>query len=1118
MKRLIKVLTLFITAVYISNIYASAATVEIASGAGFEMIEEKYLEDFSSNAYRFRHSKTGAELIYVDDGSDTAQFSIGFKTPPLNSRGGNHVLEHSLLCGSGKYPTKNLMYYLRNASAAEEINAYTVDDFTYYSIKTKNQTEYYNLIDAYMNGLFDPMLLSDENIFRQQGIRLEYVNGEIAYNGVVYNELKLKSLESADSSIDFLNGKLYGELYGNTTPSFIAGGTVDAIKDLSYSETLDIYKKYYNPSNCMVYLSGEQDLEKTLGALDEFFKNYDLMQTNVDFADTKRLPLSETVEYNMDSKTVDIGFLSSGVPMDSDMSEIYAREIVFNIIRNRMSRTGYACYSSGGNAGGIANVALLIAGIPTEDKDKAIADYKNTLEQLSVEGFNEAELRGEIESLIAENKDTSLYPAEQMIFKGYTYAGDPFKFTEISETYNFLINNPDYFSNILKKYFTENPYSITAVSGNDNAPVQDEPPALSAEDIEKIKAETEAFRAWADAPDSEEVIESIPTLTLEEFDRPQENYSPEYENLGGIDLYKTISDEFDPAALAFYFPINIQDDELMYLQTLTSYLSFQAQKRGYDDISFEINGMGDYNDGSKFNRHFYIGLSSSNGDIADKTRDMIEFLKDPGLWSDENFDEYVSSAADNIISGAYSDPYYISYDLMLSSLSPEQRLYASTSGALRQGSIPYYRFLREMESAAAERRSYIDKTAGLLSRLILNSAPIVEYRGSDAEYSSVKNAVIQLFAGKQKQAVSVLSLPMGYDSVAVITNLPDSTHFMLSGKLESGLFSGKLTVLANVVSAKYLEPTLRGKYGAYGSNMSFDRSIGMLCACSGLSDIDAAIEVWKGIPDFLRTLEITQKELDGFIIAAVKEYDEYYNDSAYGAMLALTGKTTKDIEKVRGEMLDVTVEDLRNYADLIDSLISQNRVFAVLGKEGADTADHEFSYYVDSQTLQIAPMLKKDETVYTADPLFASDEYLTRAQVAEMLSKVMVDDRKAENPAVFGDLGGYEEYTGYIEALYEKGLLRGYEDGSFAPGAYLTRAEFAAIIAKFIFGGETDDGSLNLSFTDLTPEHWAYDHIIKTAEAGILNGCDDGSFRPDEPITCSQAASAFLKAASDQKN
>ena len=255
-----------------------------------------------------------------------------------------------------------------------------------------------------------------------------------------------------------------------------------------------------------------------------------------------------------------------------------------------------------------------------------------------------------------------------------------------------------------------------------------------------------------------------------------------------------------------------------------------------------------------------------------------------------------------------------------------------------------------------------------------------------------------------------------------------------------------------------------------------------------------------------------------FIIAAVKEYDEYYNDSAYGAMLALTGKTTKDIEKVRGEMLDATVEDLRNYADLIDSLISQNRVFAVLGKEGADTADHEFSYYVDSQTLQIAPMLKKDETVYTADPLFASDEYLTRAQAAEMLSKVMVDDRKAENPAVFGDLGGYEEYTGYIEALYEKGLLRGYEDGSFAPGSYLTRAEFAAIIAKFIFGGETDDGSLNLSFTDLTPEHWAYDHIIKTAEAGILNGCDDGSFRPDEPITCSQAASALLKAASAQKN
>ena len=188
------------------------------------------------------------------------------------------------------------------------------------------------------------------------------------------------------------------------------------------------------------------------------------------------------------------------------------------------------------------------------------------------------------------------------------------------------------------------------------------------------------------------------------------------------------------------------------------------------------------------------------------------------------------------------------------------------------------------------------------------------------------------------------------------TKIEYENSFMLGGYVpDTGYeFSGKMNVLARVLESRYLLPVLRGKYGAYGTRVTvYNNSITFSTA--GLKNLDVAIDTWGGMGNFLRSLEMTQEELDAIILSAVKEYDEWLNDTAYGARMALSNKTPADVERVRDEILSATVEDIRGYADFIDALIAQNRLYAVLSEDDAASTNYPFSYRVNNQTLEITP-------------------------------------------------------------------------------------------------------------------------------------------------------------------
>lgn len=923
-----------------------------ARTAGFELVKTVESPDLGGTMYYFKHIKTGAEVLYLDNNTQYWEFTIGFKTPPIDSTGANHVLEHALLDGSEKYPTKNLMYYIQGCTLSDSVLAFTAADCTYYGIKTPVQTEYYNLMDVWMNGIFHPLLLTDENIFRQEGIRLECVDGTVQYNGVVYDELKLKSFDTSENSLEFLSNKLYSELYGETAPLFNSGGTIDGIKQLQYKDLLRVYNTYYIPSNSMTYISGKQDISKALAVLNSFFDKFDSETVKISFEDTKKLPSRPVSEYNItdETQTVDIGFMSAGIMLDADMKDLYAHEIICNMIYARMGKICENVYALGGNSGGIQNGAISVSEIPIAEKDAVIAAYNDILAEFA-NGFDSEELAVATEECVNARKDAFTSGTDLTLFEGIVYRNDPFFYTNMASVSEELASDPTIFDSVLRKYFIETPYKVIVVSGNGAKQTQDDIPVLSDVELEKLVADTAAFNKWRDEKDDPAVIASIPWLTLNEYQFTPKYENPSFEQVGSVPFYYTITETDEPSS-TLYFPIRVSGEELPYLQLLTSYLTMRADEAGYTDIYFDLAAMESVLDSEVINPQLCISLNPSDGNYESVIKKLIEFLGSDTTWDKAAMADFLSDAADKLMVSTYSRPSNTVYAFKQSSLSAGERFIENTIGSLWAGSIPYYKLLRACSSGDAA--TLAEKLRTMAQTIVLESLPTAELVGK-AGYDTFKSAVSSAFAngGAPKGEPPVIPNEKLYP-LLVTTKIEYENLFMLGGYVPDTEyeFSGKMNVLAKVLESRYLLPVLRGKYGAYGTRVTvYNNSITFSTA--GLKNLEVAIDTWGGMGDFLRSIEMTQEELDAIILSAVKEYDEWLNDTAYGARMALCNKTPADVERVRDEILSATVEDIRSYADFIDALIAQNRLYAVLSEDDAASTDYPFGYRVNNQTLEI---------------------------------------------------------------------------------------------------------------------------------------------------------------------
>ena len=234
---------------------------------GFRVSRMSHIEEVNADAYLMEHVKSGARLLYLDSDDDNKVFYICFRTTPDNSKGTPHIMEHSTLCGSRKYPLKEPFVELAKGSLNTFLNAITWPDKTMYPIASRNMVDFHNLMDVYLDAVFYPNCLKDPQILMQEGWHYELENKEapLTYNGVVYNEMK-GALSSPEA---IMEDRATERLFPDNTYGVESGGDPEVIPMLSFREFTEFHRRFYHPSNSYIYLYGDMDIEKTLAYIDE---------------------------------------------------------------------------------------------------------------------------------------------------------------------------------------------------------------------------------------------------------------------------------------------------------------------------------------------------------------------------------------------------------------------------------------------------------------------------------------------------------------------------------------------------------------------------------------------------------------------------------------------------------------------------------------------------------------------------------------------------------------------------------------------------------------------------------------------------------------------------------
>ncbi len=1044
------------------------------------------------------HTDTGAQVVWLDNGSETREFAAGFRTPPEDSKGANHVLEHSLLCGSEQYPLNDLMHILQNSSVAQEINAYTSEDYTTYVFSTTDEQDFYNLADIYTTCVLFPRLRTEPNIFKQQGIRTEWVNGKAQYNGIVYSELRLRNLDTAQNSLNFVSSQLYENLYGDTSPTFDAGGAIPDILDLTYEDVIRVYNSYYTPSNMLVYTAGEQDISKTLAMLDKYLDQTDDQKHPTIQIDAEPVAPSQLVqEYNVTNatQTVDIGFMAHGPSLlDSKKSEAWGALVTCIQQMLRAQFPDALAYTVGGNAGGVYNVGVILSQVPIAQKDAAVAAMQQVLADIAQNGIPSDMLNDALD----QQEEAQQFGREE-VFTGFAYAEDPLACVGRADVITGLRNDPEYFKTLATEWM-DSSYQTLVVSGNGATQSETYEPQLTAAELEQVKRDTEDFNAWLDQPDDPAVLARLPMLDLEDFADDPFSMNQTSETAEGVTYYFNEEAQSQTPSFSLYFPVEVKNEDVALWCLLCEFLNDRMQAAGLSGYLGMSSGER-YDDPDTLHPALVLGGSGEAGKTGEAVQTLAAWLQSPPLADTAALRAFLTERK-SALRAQYSDPYYYEYSMMLQASTQPNRFMNRIPAGFVGASMSYKDFIDAAVVNPDGDAALLTRMRTLLDGVLQRTGVAAEFTGSRADYTDFQQAVAAYIAALPAGtgASSCEWLPQGWPSALVISsNTQASNHVMLVGAFENRPDSMAVyDVLGAVLTAKYMLPELRDRRGAYGATLRFEPN-GVTMVSSGGVSVDEAIAVFRGAAAFLRALELAPSELAGFKVSAVSEFD---NNAAWerasGLGLARAGRTQADYAAERAAILAVTEDDLKACADELERMLQQATVFAQTTKSAAAGVQYPFAAHVDGDTGKVTPQLRSDI------PVSNDTTPVTRGEVAELLAECLVDQSAAEQSDLerFTDVTSGSAQANALAKLHGRGLLNGYADGSYRPQEKITRAEFCTIASALTKDTSKAGGQ---SFRDVPDNHWAHDVIAGMAAQGILEGYGDDTFRPEEPITHQQA-------------
>lgn len=949
--------------------------------AEYEILDEHRVEDVQSDGFILRHKKSGARIAILSNNDDNKVFYIGFRTPPEDETGVPHIIEHTTLCGSKKFPVKDPFIELAKGSLNTFLNAMTYPDKTVYPIASCNDQDFKNLMDVYLDAVFNPNITKYEEIFKQEGWHYELTgkDDELKINGVVYNEMK-----GAYSSPDeVLSSQIYRSLFPDNTYSKDSGGNPEYIPKLTYEAYLDFYHKYYHPSNSYIYLYGDMDVVERLEWLDkEYLSLYDYKKVNSEINKQPAFDKIKNVEaqysITMDDSQENKTYLSYNRVVGDTLDEMLYQ--AFDVL-------DYALVSS---PGAPVKQALIDAGIGDDvygsydagilqpvfsfvaknanasQADEFESIIENTLKEVVKTGINKEALLAGINSSEFKFREADFGQFPKGLLFGLNCLDSwlfddmkPFIHLECLGTFAKLRKavDTDYFEKLIQEYLLDNTHgsSVTVKPkrglGNEREEalakeLSDYKASLSDEEIKKLIEDTEHLKKYQEEPSSDEDLRKLPMLTRADMKKNAMPFSNIEDELLDVKVVRHDIESNGIDYISFLFDAgDFAQSELGYLGFFTNALGLvSTEKYSYTDLANATNiytgGIStgtashpDIKDRNNFVFKLEVKLKVLEKNLDKALELMEQMLLSSDFTDTKRLGELVAQIKARLQANLSSSGHLVAAMRSMSSFSR----YALYQDELK--GIAFYRSICHIEKELSESpKSVSDKLAAIAKKLFARNRMLISFTGNNEAYGNAKPSLEKVIAGFDKMSavgnqaeVHFNTAKEAFIDASQIQYVAKTGDFICEGYE----YTGALRLLRIILSYDYLWINVRVKGGAYGCMNTFLRSGESYFVSYRDPNLSDTLDVYDRIPEYIKSFSPDERDMTKYIIGTFSALDTPMNPEAKGSRSLsayLEGITYEQIQKERNEILNAQPEDIRRLADLVEAVLKKDSI-CVIGNE-----------------------------------------------------------------------------------------------------------------------------------------------------------------------------------------
>lgn len=966
----------------------------------YEVLQTEDLSDLKSKGTLLKHKKSGARVLLMENDDENKVFTIGFRTPPSDSTGVPHIMEHSVLCGSKEFPVKDPFVELVKGSLNTFLNAMTYPDKTVYPVASCNDKDFQNLMHVYMDAVFYPNIYQNDKTFRQEGwsYKLDNPDGELTISGVVYNEMK-GAFSSPEGVLDRV---VLNSLFPDNAYSVESGGDPEVIPELTYEQFLDFHRKYYHPSNSYIYLYGDMNMEEKLRWLDEKYLS-DFENEPVDSEIHLQKPFTEmkevVQEYSIASEESeeDNTYLSYNKVIGTTLDEkLY---LAFEILdyallsapgaplKKALLDAGVGKDISGSYDNGVYQpiFSVISKNANVEQKEEFVRVIEDTLKDIVKNGINKKALRAGINyhEFRFREADFGNYPRGLMyglqLFDSWLYdETKPFIHMQAIPTFEFLKEQVEtgYFEELIQKYLLANIHGSIVIIKPERGrtarmdkeladKLQAYKDSLSKEEIDALVKATKELEEYQEEESAPEDLAKIPVLGREDISREiAPIYNKELET-SGVKLVHHGVETNGIGYTALLFDLSgIPEEKLPYISILQSVLGIINTKNyEYSELFNEINvhtgGIGTslelYTDVTKVKEKEFRATFEIKGKALYPKMDVLfsmmrEILMESDLGDEKRLKEILAMLKSRLQMSFLSSGHTTAALRSLSYTSPMAKFKDDTDG------IGYYEVVKELEENFEEKKAeLIANLRQIAQQIFRKDNLIISYTSSADGLAPMEEAFAKIadtLHTEEKEAATLCEIHCvkrneGFKTSSKVQYVARTGNFIDRG-VE---YTGALQILKVILSYDYLWQNVRVKGGAYGCMSSFNRiGEGYLVSYRD-PNLEKTMEIYEGVVDYLKNFNVDDRDMNKFIIGTISNIDRPMNPAAKGSRsmnLYMNHVSAEMIREERDQILDAQQSDIRALADVLQALLDAHEL-CVIGSE--EKIEEQKEMFLEIKTL-----------------------------------------------------------------------------------------------------------------------------------------------------------------------